>query len=724
MSMSYEGRAERVLGEVVSGDFFSVLGVGAHLGRVMTEADDQTPGAHPVAVISYNFWQRGFGSDPDIVGKRISLNGYPFTVIGVAAQGFNGVAVGVAPDVRIPITMISQVRPGGPPVFESRWAMWLGVMARLKPGVSIEQAQVGADTLFQTVREPDVRRMKGDSPDTRLFKSLHIRLESAETGISNLSRQFSEPLLVLMCLVGVVLLIACLNVANLLLARATSRQKEIAVRLALGAGRFRLMRQLLTEGVLLSALGGALGLIFAFWTTDLLLGFLPSGRVAAALDIKPDLRMLGFTLGVTVLTGLLFALAPALQATCPDLIAALKNEAVMAPGGGRRWEMRRLLVILQVALSLVLLVGAGLFVRSLQNLRAVDDGYNTDQVVMLALDPAQSGYTLDQLRSFYAQLDERVAAMPGVKASTYVYHVPMSGGHSRVGLEAPGYQPHPGEEMAVLLNQSTPQFFATFGIPLLAGRDFAAQDTPGAPKVVIVNESLARRFFDPESSLGKRITLENYKDLEIIGVVADAKYRNLKEPVPQTAYIPYSQYGMTGQRTLCVRTAGDSGVMVAAIRREVQSLDQNLPVFNIKTFAGQINESVSRERLVALLSSFFGVFALLLASLGLYGVMAYAVARRTREIGIRMALGAATGSVLWMVLRETMVLVLVGVAMGLPSALAATRLTEGLLFGLTPTDPVTIALATLLMIAIATLAGYLPARRAARVDPMVALRHE
>jgi len=722
MSMSGGGQTERVLGELVSGNFFDVLGVNPQLGRVLTEADDRTPGAHGVTVISYNFWQRRFGADPQIVGQTISLNGYPFTVIGVAARGFQGVEVGVAPDVRIPIMMNTQVRPG-PPIFENRGNMWLAVMARLKSGVSIEQAQAATDINFQIIREPDVRAIKGDSPDARMFKSARIYLDSAKTGASNLSRQFSQPLIVLMCLVGVVLLIACLNVANLLLARATMRRREIAVRLALGAGRFRLVRQLLTEGLLLSVLGGVLGMMFARWGTDVLLGFLPQGRVPTVLEIKPDLRMLGFTLGVTLLTGMLFGLAPALQATRPDLIAALKNETAVV-SGNRRWELRRLLVILQVALSLVLLVGAGLFVRSLRNLKAVDDGYNTDQVVTLTLDPAQSGYKLDQLRSLYSQLSERVSALPGVKAATYTRNVPMSGRYSRIGIEVPGYQARPDEEMAVLLNQAAPQFFATFGTPLLRGRDFNARDTPDAPKVVIVNDSLARYFFGAENPLGKRITLEVYKDLEIVGVVGDAKYRSLKEPVPQTAYIPFSQYPTLTQRTLCARASGNPSTLVAAIRREVRSLDPNLPIFNVKTFADQIDESVSRERLVALISSFFGVFALLLASLGLYGVMAYSVARRAREIGIRMALGARRASVLWLVLRETLFLVLIGIAIGLPTALVATRLTEGLLFGLTATDPLTIALATLVMITIAALAGYIPARRAARVDPMMALRCE
>jgi predicted permease len=722
MSMSASGQTERVRGEVVSGNFFSVLGLNTQLGRLLTEGDDQTPGAHPVAVLSFNFWQRRFGADPNIVGRTINLNNYPFTIIGVAPQGFYSVEVGDAPDVRIPLMMDGQVRQrGNRPILEDRGSMWLGVTARLKPGVSIEQAQAGADNVFQIAREPDVRRVTGDTTDDRNFRSLRIQLDSAKTGASNLSRQFSRPLTVLMCLVGIVLLIACLNVANLLLARATTRQKEIAVRLALGAGRFRLVRQLLTEGFLLFALGGTLGFLFARWGTAVLLGFLPQGRT---LEIKPDLRMLGLTLGVTLLSALFFGLLPALQATRPNLIPALKNETVALSGSGRRWELGRLLVVLQVALSLVLLVGAGLFARSLRNLKTVDMGYHTDQIVTMAIDPAQNGYKITPLRNFYSQLSERLAALPGVKTTTFARNVPMSGSFSRFGIEVPGYQARPGEEMAVLFNQVAPQFFATFGAPMLLGREFTAQDTPESPKVVIVNQGVARRFFGSENALGKRITLENYKDLEIVGVVADAKYRNLKEAAPLTAYIPFSQYEQLAPRTLCVRATGDASALVAAIRQEVRNLDSNLPVFNVKTFAEQINDSVSRERLIAMLSSFFGFFALLLAALGLYGVMAYAVARRTREIGIRLALGAQTASVRWLVLRETLLLALIGIAIGLPAALFSSRLTEGLLFELKPTDPLTITLATLLLLSIAALAGYLPARRATKVDPLIALRSE
>ncbi len=723
MTVSDGSQAERVIGELVSGNFFNVLGVGAHLGRVFSDADDQTPGGNFVTVISYNYWRRRFGADPQVIGRKISVNNYPFTIIGVAAQGFNDVEIGDAPDLRVPMMMKREMLDhidAAP------------VMARLKSGISIAQAQVATDTLYQNIIRQNNLRTSGEfSPTERIFAP-RIQLHSARTGVSrgNLRSQFSQPLILLMCMVGVVLFIACLNVANLLLARAATRRREIAVRLAVGAGRFRLVRQLLTEGFLLSVLGGALGLVFARWGTDALLGFLPQD---ATLEIKPDLRMIGFTLGVSVLTGLLFGLAPALQATRFDLIPALKNDAAGVAGGRRRWELRRLLVILQVAMSLVLLVSGTLFARSLRNLKAVDLGYTTDQIVTMETWPESSGYKRDQSRNFYAQLIERVRALPGVKSAAYG-PLPIRSYGGEAEIEAPGSQIPPNEKPTTMFHPITSQFFATFGISLLRGRDFNAQDSKldyfeaqnsigDYNRVVIVNDSFARHFFGDENPLGKRISAGPFKSLEIVGVVGNARLESLRETMSRTVYYVESER-FFGRQRLCVRATGDAGALVAAIRNEVRSLDPNLPIFNIKTFADHINGSISRERLIALLSSFFGLIALLLAALGLYGVMAHAVARRTREIGVRMALGAQARNILWLVLRETLLLVAIGIAIGLPVALAAPRLIKGFLFGLSANDPLTIALAVSLMIAVAALAGYLPARRATKVDPMMALRHD
>jgi predicted permease len=703
-------QAERVSAQLVSGDFFTVLGVGPHLGRVFTDADDKTPGAHFVTVISYDYWRGRFGADPNIVGKKISINTRPFTIIGVSAQGFNDVDVGAAPALRVPMMMkdlMQDPRNDTP------------VMARLKPGISIEQAQVAADILFQNI----VRAYGANSLSNRYSDASHIELSSAGRGVSALEirGRYLQPLILLLCLVGMVLLIACLNVANLLLARAAARRKEIAVRLAVGAGRLRLIRQLLTEGFLLAALGGALGLVFARMGTDLLIGFMPLTR-----EIKLDMRMLGITLAVTVLTGVLFGLAPALQATRFDLIPALKNDAVGMAAGRRKWELRRLLVVLQVALSLVLLVCGGLFVRSLQNLKAVDLGYTSDQIVSMSLALGRGGYKTDQQLRFYQQLSERLTALPGVKSATYTNSMPLEPkpyGKEEGEFEVPGSHSPPNEKPTALMHPITPQFFATFGIPLLSGRDFNWQDSVGRIyKVVIVNDRFARYFFGNENPLGKRISVAGF-EFEIVGVVGNARLSSLKETMSRTVYYPAFTALLANQR-LCVRARGDAGALIAAIRNEVRRLDPNLPVYDIKTFADQIDESISRERMIALLSSFFGLFALLLAGLGLYGVMAYAVSRRTREIGIRMALGAQAGDVLWLALRETLLLVSIGLAIGLPAALAATRLTRGMLFGLTENDPLTIALATLVIMAIAALAGHLPARRATKIDPMMVLRQE
>jgi predicted permease len=704
MTMSDGDQAERVFGELVSGNFFTVLGVGPHLGRVFNDADDQTPGAHFVTVISYNFWRRRFGADPQIVGKKIIVNTYPFTIIGVSAQGFNDVEIGDAPDLRIPMMMKSQMLDhiDATPV-----------MARLKAGISVEQAVGPTDAIYQNILQAS--KLLSD----RYFNSQHIQLRSASRGVSRLRSEVAQPLILMMCMVGVVLLIACLNVANLLLARAGARRREIAVRLAVGAGRFRLVRQLLTEGFLLSVLGAALGLIFARWGTYALLGFLPRN---ATLEIKSDLRMLGFTIGVTMLASLIFGLAPAWQATRFDLIPALKNDAAGLKGSRRKWELRRSLVVLQVAMSLVLLVFGGLFARSLRNLKTVDHGYTTDQIVTMKFALDMAGYNLDQQRNFYARLIERAHALPGVKSVTLVNGLPFSGGSSEGVIEVPGYAPSADRKPTAQITPITPQFFATFGIPLLRGRGFNVRDMAGPLKAIIVNDSFARYFYGDENPLGKRISVGPVKDLEIIGVAGNSKLSTLKETMSRTIY--YAENRLIGRDRLCARATGDAGAIVAAIRREVRSIDPKLPVFDVKTFAEQIDESISRERLIALLSSFFGLFALLLSALGLYGVMAYAVARRTREIGVRMALGAQTSDVLWLVLRETLLMVSIGVAIGLPAALASTRLAKSLLFGLSANDPLTVALAVLVMLAVAALAGYLPSRRATRIDPMEALRCE
>ncbi len=680
LNLSERDQTERVSSQLVSGNFFSGLGVKPFLGRVLSADNDKAPGAHPVAMLGYNFWQRRFASDPSVVGKTIHLNGYPFTVVGISPPGFFGVEVGASPEVWVPMMMQPQLSAG-----EDRLRMrnnfGIKLMARLKPGVDERQAQISTDLLNQQINS----EATGISPGLRNFLlKQHIELQPASKGLSTLRSQFKQPLLILMGMVGLVLLIACANVANLLLARATTRQREIAVRLALGASRLRLARQLLTESLLLSLFGALLGLLFAFWATDLLVNLVARSRFT--LELQPDFRVLGFTLGVAVLSGILFGLAPAMQATRPDLNSALKNEIPTLAGSGSHFELRKLLVVAQVALSLLLLVGAGLFVRTLQNLKGIDLGFRADKVLLFSMNPSLNGYKPDQARNFY--------------------------------------EPRPGQDMSTTAKKVEPGFFETMGIPLLMGRDFAAGDGPDAPKVAIINETLARSFWRNENPIGKRIGFESAKP-EIIGVIKDTKYRRLKEQIPRTVYVPFAQTGLrTTEATLHVRTAGDPTNVIASIRREAQALDKDLPVYDVRTFTDLVAESMSQERVIATLSSFFGLLALLLASIGLYGVMAYAVARRTREIGIRLALGARTGDVLKLVIRQGMALVAVGLFIGLAGAMALTRYIAGQLYGVGATDPATFAAISLLLTTVALLACYLPARRAAKVDPMIALRHE
>jgi predicted permease len=588
-----------------------------------------------------------------------------------------------------------------------------------------------------------------------------LLFEPGGHGLSELRRQFSRPLQVLMIVVALVLLVACANVAGLLLARAVARRKEIAIRLALGGGRLRLARQLLTESVLLSSLGGLLGLLFAYWGTRLLLPLLSQGDIPTHLNLNPDARVLGFTVAVSVLTGVVFGLAPAFWATRVDLNSTLKNDTSgLAPGSagrGASMAFGKLFVVLQVALSLALLIGAGLFVRSLQKLQQVDAGFARENVLVMQLKPVDGYHKTPRLAARYDDLLSKVEAIPGVQLASLVGYSPMSrrdwfvmgqNPESAYRISIPGYTPQSGEELAIPYMLVYPDSFATLGIPLLAGRDFGSQDTKlwepsKCPKssttgqVAIINESMARRFYGNESPIGRRFIIPvpfglcrdgtrhaSIAELEIIGVVKDVKYTSLRSEGRAMFYIPFHQADTGGHMTLVVRTAGNSTSVAAAVRREARAMDPGMPMFEVETLATQVAASLHEERLLATLSSGFGLLALLLSCLGLYGILSYAVAQQTREIGIRMALGAARRDVLWLVLRDALRLVLSGVVLGLPAALAAARLVASQLFNIGTADPVTLGLATLALLVVAAVAGYLPARRATRVDPLVALRYE
>jgi predicted permease len=730
VNVDMEGQAEIAGGQFVSGGYYAGLGAQAILGRTISEADDQA-GASPVVVITHRYWKRRFGLDPKVIGKTINVNNVPFTIIGVTPPEFSGaLQIGQSPDLSIPMAMEPRVSPDDHNLVQP-WFWWLQIMGRLKPGVSDAQARASLEEIFQQsalegwqalqarmqARGQEVSHEPRDVPA--------LRISPGGQGLTELRRKYSQPLMVLMAVVGLVLLIACVNVANLLLARAATRQKEIAVRLAMGASRSRLIRQLLTESVLLAILGGALGILFAYWAKDMLLALRAWGGGALVLDLKLDIRVLGFTTAVCLITGILFGLAPALRATRIDLTPALKDGARTLSAGSCSL-LSKGLIVMQVALSLLLLIGAGLFVGTLRNLQNVDVGFNRENLLLFKIDPELTGYKDAQIMNLYQQLVERIEAVPGVRSVTLSRH-PLLSGRSRFGpISAQGYAPQSGEDDDVYANIVAPNFFETMEMPILLGRSLSPRDDQHAPKVAVINQTMARKYFGDENPIGRRFGFggpETSGQIEVVGVARDAKYTDLRRETPPTFYVPYQQEA-PGQMTFAVRAADDATALIASIRETVREADQKLPLSDVRTQSQQVNKSIAQERLFATLSGFFGLLALLLASIGLYGVMSYSVAHRTNEIGIRLALGAQRSDVIRLVLRETLLLVLMGLVIGLGAALASTRLISSMLFGLTPNDPGIILLAILLLIAVATLAGYLPARRASRVDPIVALRYE
>src|SRR5262245_11307217 len=743
LGVSIAGLAEpAVLGHLVSGAYFSVLGVHPILGWLLGDGDDQTPGAHPVAVISHGYWRRRFGSDPAIIGKTISLAGTPFTVIGVTPPGFFGAEVGSSPDIFAPVMMSPQLMPAGGPVAEEGPLLeHIGyeifqVFGRLKPGITEAQAVAGLEAPFRQIRDALVKRYAHhfDARVPQRYSQEKLAVTSFSSGLSQVRRQFSRPLQILMTVVALVLLIACANIANLLLARASGRRKEIALRLCLGAGRARLIRQLLTESLLLAIMGGIFGLLFASWGRHLLLAIMSTGLAPISLEVRTDYRVLGFTGSVSILTAILFGLAPAFRATRVDLIPALKDNARGFGGSVFRMRLGKVLVISQVALSLILIAGAGLFIRTLYNLSHQRTGFTPENVLAVRVEPKGSNdlhKNVAKLSQIYQTLIERVSAMPGVKSATMSNPSPFSSGRFNA-ISFPSKLLVDGQPSAdkndqnpALLAQVYPKYFATLGISLLAGRGIQMTDcSRDAPMVVVISKTMARRLFQNANPIGRRLG-DGRRDYEVISVVEDVRYGSLKEETASVIYFPFPN-GQTGrgQMTLQVRTTGESSALVSAIRAEAQRIDDTMAMNDVRPLSAFIEASIVQERLMTALMSFFGLLAMLLAAIGLYGVMANSVSQRTHEIGIRMALGAQRTDVIGLVLRETMLMVGAGLIIGLSAALASTRLIASWLYGLTPNDPLTMALAGLLLLTVAALAGYLPARRASRVDPMEALRHE
>jgi predicted permease len=702
LNLSAGNLTDAPTGLLVSDNYFSALGVQPVIGRGFAPSD----GA--VAVLSYRFWQTRFHGDPFITGRAVVLNGLPFTVIGVAPRRFFGVEVGSSPDVFVPLAWCDRLLPGAPRLPRPN-SFWLAVMARLRPEVSAAQAAAQTDIVYHQ----GVEQAAGLPPNlARFLKQRRIAFIPGAKGMPGIGEQFGTPLLILMTVVSLVLLIACANVASLLLARAAARRKEIAVRLALGAGRFRLVRQFFTESLVLSAAGGGLGLLFGVWSARSLTGFL-TNRV---LDVSLDIRVLGFTLFVSVLTGLLFGAAPGLRSARVDFTPTFKGEAAPEPPG-RRVRPGRFLVSGQVAMSLLLLIGAGLFIRTLANLRAMDAGFRGDHVLLATLNPGLSRYTPERSNAFCADLLQRVSALPGVRSASLA-DAPLLSWSYVDGVSIEGTAEPIGGSLRIV----GPRFFETMGIAIRLGRDFSPDDHAGSAKVAIINETIARKYFAGKSPIGKRVGVGG-ADRQIVGLIADTKYRNLRESIPNTVYLPMDQAQTGTERTLHVRTFASPAGMAAAVREQVRAQDNNLPV-EISLFSDLVDENLAQERLMATLSGFFAGLALLLTATGLYGVIAYSVQRRTREIGIRMSLGARRAEVLWMVLRDCLLLAGLGVAAGVPVSFWLSRLVARQLFGVAPGDPATIAAAAAFLIVVATLAGYLPARRASRLDPMVALRYD
>jgi predicted permease len=723
----WRGASERANGELVSGNYFDVLGVPPALGRVLNAADDRVPGAHPVAVLSYGYWQRRFGGDPLVLNQTITVNGHPLTIVGVSARGFAGVQVGQAADVMLPLMMKAQMTPTWNDL-DNRRSRWVTVMARLKPGVSRTAAEAAMNVIYRQINEQEVKDIPNNSENFRKrFVSKHLDVLPGHRGLSDLRREFSTPLIVLMSMVGVVLLIACANVANLLLARTTARQKEIALRLALGAGRGRIIRQQLVESGLLALAGTVVGLLLAWWTGGLLLAALPGDPAARNLSAEPDLRITGFAIGTGVLTALLFGIVPAIQATRAGVIGALKEESGSVAGGSRQARLRRVLVIGQVALSMLLLAGAGLFARSLYNLKWLDPGFRVDDLFVFSIDPSLSGYEGGRLTSLYRRMQEELVAVPGVRSVSMSEVGTLAGDNWSQTVRVDGYEAKEGEDLNPSVDGIGPRYFETMGIPLVSGREFTERDVIGAPKVAIINETMAKYFYGSSNPIGRRFGFGRGKptDIEIVGIAKDVRSVELRDQPPRYVYIPYAQDDSVTQLTYYVRAARDDGGAIAAgIRQSVRRLDPNLPIFNMKTMAVQIDESLFVERMVAVLSVAFGALATLLAAIGLYGVMSYAVTRRTREIGIRMALGAERGRVLWLVLREVAAMALAGIAGGLAAALWVTRQVQSQLYGLSPNDPLTLGIAMGLLATVAIASGYIPARRATTIDPMIALKQQ
>ena len=725
VGVQWNDRSELAEAELVSGNYFEVLGLQPALGRLLLPSDD-VPNGNPVVVLSSNYWKMKLGSNPDVIGKALLLNAHPFTIVGVVQPGFHSVVAGETPGLFVPASAKSIITPRWQD-FEDRQSHWITIVGRLKPGESLQQAQAGLDPLWHAIRAEELKQFGYHSERTRrlFLDESHIQLLNSARGFSPLRDQIGTPLVILMGMVSLLVLMACVNISSLLLVRAAGRTREMAVRYAMGAGRWQIVRQLLLEGLLLGTVGGALGLLLAPVVGNVLVNTAFTDPMSEIpLSTHPDTRILLFNFAVAFTVSILFSLAPALRFLRPDLVATLKQQSATAAGSPLRF--RRISVGAQIAVSLLLLIGAGLFVRTLKNLRAVDVGFVPDHMVTFDLNPRLAGYQAGQMQALNQRILENLAALPGVRAVAATDDPDLAGDDETGNVSIAGVKMNEDdqdfEEPSV-----TPAYFATLKTPLLAGRVFTDQDVLGKAKVAVVNLSVAKRYFgSPQNAIGHSLSFGSAGkfDTQIIGVVGDTKHHSVRDPVRMTAYRAISQSPELNGITYLVRTWQQPADAETGIRAAMQQIDSKLALSNLQTEEQQIDNSLSNERLIAMLSSSFGVIAVLLAAIGLYGVLAFSTAQRTREIGIRMAMGAQRSAVVKMVLQDVLWICGVSIAVALPLALVLGRLLQAQLYGVHAGDPVTLLGGTLLIASVALLAAMIPARRAASVEPMQALRTE
>lgn len=725
VGVQWNDRSELAEGELISGNYFEVLGLQPALGRLLLPADDM-PNGSPVVVLSFNYWKTKFGSNPDVIGKPLLLNARPFTIVGVVQPGFHSVVAGETPGLFIPASAKNIITPRWHD-FEDRQSHWITIVGRLKPGESLQQAQAGLDPLWYAIRAEELKQFGYHSERTRrlFLDESHIQLLNSARGFSPLRDQIGTPLLILMGMVSLLVLMACVNISSLLLVRAAGRTREMAVRYAMGAGRWQIVRQLLLEGLLLGTIGGALGLLLAPAVGSVLVRMAFTDPISEIpLSTHPDPRILLFNFAVAFTVSILFSLAPALRFLRPDLVTSLKQQSATAAGSPLRF--RRISVGAQIAVSLLLLIGAGLFVRTLKNLRAVDIGFAADHMVSFEVNPRLAGYQAAQMPALNQRVLDNLAALPGVRAVAATDDPDLAGDDETGNVSIAGVKMSEDDE-DFEEPWVTPTYFATMKVPLLAGRVFTGQDLPGKANVAVINLSVAKRWFGtPQDAIGHTLSFGagGKFDTQIIGVVGDTKHHSVREPVRMTAYRPMLQSPELNGITYLVRTWQQPVDAEAGIRSAMQQIDSKLALSSLQTEDQQIDNSLSNERLIAMLSSSFGVFAVLLAAIGLYGVLAFSTAQRTREIGIRMAMGAQRSTVVKMVLQDVLWICGVSIAVSLPLAALLGRLLQTQLYGVHAGDPVSLLGGTILIASVALLAAMIPARRAASVEPMQALRME